>query len=224
MQSIFLQLLSMRCLDLFSGSGSVAKALPEHEVISVDICKKFNPTICVDILLWDYKTIPTGTFDVIWASVPCTEYSKAKSRGVRDLEGADALVAKTLEIIRYFAPRLYFIENPWTGLLKHRDVVAGIPRVDLTYCKYGYRYWKPTCIWGTIEGFTPRFCRKGDRCDAFLHEHNRHPECITNVFKSMTDQKGYRLYQQGMLRAVTGVSARGAVPTDLIRELITNGS
>ena len=35
---------------------------------------------------------------LVAASVPCNEYSQAKKVGVRDMESADKLVRKTLEI------------------------------------------------------------------------------------------------------------------------------
>ena len=71
---------SPRLLELFSGTGSVgkvAKTLPEgFEVISVDNNKKANPTICTDILEWDYKQFEPGYFEVIWASPPCDTFSR----------------------------------------------------------------------------------------------------------------------------------------------------
>ena len=39
------------------------------------------------------------------------------------------------------------MENPQTGLLKEREVVAGLAYVDVTYCSCGYPYKKPTRIW-----------------------------------------------------------------------------
>ena len=72
---------------------------------------------------WDYRGL--GPFDFVWASPPCTQYSRARTTGgARDLEGTDALVAKTLEIIDYFKPRFFLLENPPTGLLKTRAVMA----------------------------------------------------------------------------------------------------
>ena len=62
------------------------------------------------------------------------------------LETADALVQRCLDIIAYWRPRYWFIENPQTGLLKTRDVVQGIPYVDLDYCMYGAPYRKRTRI------------------------------------------------------------------------------
>jgi site-specific DNA-cytosine methylase len=93
----------MRLLELFSGTGSIGVAFEKRgfEVISVDIDPKSNPTFCCDILEFDYRQFPPGHFDVVWASPPCTMYSRARTtaKTPRDLLGADRLVAKTREII-----------------------------------------------------------------------------------------------------------------------------
>ena len=69
----------MRLLELFKGTGSIGKwcekAHPDWDVVSLDILPKFKPTICSDIMDWDYKTYPTGYFDIIWASPECKVYS-----------------------------------------------------------------------------------------------------------------------------------------------------
>ena len=150
----------MRLLELFSGTGSVRKAVGTrfNEIVSIDILQKFKPTEVTNILDWDYRKYPTGHFDVIWASPPCTQYSKAKTQGMRDIEGANAIVKRTLEIIEYFKPRLWFMENPQTGLLKKQDVVKDIPFYDVDYCQYGMLYRKRTRIWTNKLGFTPRLC------------------------------------------------------------------
>ena len=49
---------------------------------------------------------------------------------------ADSIVARTLEIIRHLQPKGWLMENPATGLLKTREVVAGIPFRDVCYCTY----------------------------------------------------------------------------------------
>ena len=75
----------------------------------------------------------------------------------RQLEQADKLVLKALEIIDYFQPETWFLENPRKGLLKSRDYMVGIPFVDIDYCqvaKWGYQ--KPTRFWGsTAVGSLP---------------------------------------------------------------------
>ena len=39
------------------------------------------------------------------------------------------------------------MENPESGLLKSREVVAGLPKRVVDYCKYGKPYRKRTAIW-----------------------------------------------------------------------------
>jgi site-specific DNA-cytosine methylase len=95
----------------------------------------------------------------IWASPECKEYSIAKTHGQRDLAYADKLVKQTIKIIRYFQPRVWFIENPQTGLLKTRPFMKDAPFYDVTYCKYGYLYMKPTRIWTNLQGFKPKYCK-----------------------------------------------------------------
>ena len=102
----------MRILELFAGTSSFGQVADEfeHEVISLD--KDMPASIQYDILDWDYTVYPSTYFNFIWASPPCVEYSIAKTRGIRNLELANALVLKTLEIINYVSPVFYVIENP----------------------------------------------------------------------------------------------------------------
>lgn len=139
----------MKILDLFSGTGSFSKGFDKHaRVVSLDIHPKYNPRICTDILKWNYKMYEPGFFDIIWSSPPCTEYSLAKSVGVRNLKLADAIVKRTLKIIRYLKPKYFFIENP-RGLLRYRPFMLNMNKYlkECTYCKYGSIYKKPTDIW-----------------------------------------------------------------------------
>ena len=152
-----------RALFLCSGTGSVGRPFREAgwEVVDVDRDRRFGAEVVVDILAWDYRAaFEPGYFDVVWASPDCTQYSIARTtaKTPRDLEGADALVAKCIEIMAYLAPRLWFLENPDSGLLKTREVVAGLPYVRVDYCAYGAPYRKRTRIWTNATGWTPRLC------------------------------------------------------------------
>ena len=85
---------------------------------------------------WDYKVFLPGAFDVIWASPPCTEYSRAKTVGVRKIDESNLIVQRTFDIIQYLQPRFYIVENPQTGLLKEQAIMRGRAFKDIDYCKY----------------------------------------------------------------------------------------
>jgi site-specific DNA-cytosine methylase len=176
----------MRLLELFSGTGSVSKAVGHlyDEIVSIDILEKFNPTECADILKWDYKKYPVDYFHTIWASPPCTEYSKAKSQGVRNLALADSIVRRTIEIIEYFNPEKWFIENPQTGLMKDRDFMLGLPFVDVDYCQYGYSYRKRTRIWTNVE-CTGLLCNPAT-CSQMIN--GKHKSSCGNGYKKYTEK------------------------------------
>ena len=162
----------MKLLELFSGTGSVGRVAKNlgHTVVSLDLK---NADINCNILDWDYKIYPVGYFDFIHASPPCTEYSIAKTTGVRKIDEANEIVLKTIEIIEYFNPRIWFIENPQTGLLKIQPFMIGRPFKDVDYCKYDMPYRKRTRLWNNLDEWIPRPLCKGD-CGKM--EGNRHKE------------------------------------------------
>ena len=89
---------------------------------------------------------------MVWASPPCTQYSQARTTGgPPDFVTADACVQRTLDIIEYLRPRHWFVENPmgrYPAALRFRPVMSHLPApLTCTYCMYGKRYMKPTCIW-----------------------------------------------------------------------------
>ena len=185
-------------LDLCSGTGSVGRQLSKrgYKVVSVDVRAVCNPTICVDLLKWDYTRYKPGTFEVIAASPPCTEYSQAKTTRPRDLAKADALVAKVLEIIRYFRPRLWWVENPRTGLLKTRSVIKGLRWLDLDYCQFSdWGYKKPTRFWCSpaIASLNPVLCdpRSCPNVEESTKGTYKHRETLGGGgMKSSTQKKG----------------------------------
>jgi len=176
----------MKVLELFSGTGSVGNVCKElgYEVVSLDLK---DADINCNILNWDYTIYPKGYFDIIWASPPCDTFSCLRRTWIgRKLKAHNGLVCtseliqkdideigvpilrKTEEIIDYFNPTLYFIENPKSGRMK--DYITK-PFYDVDYCKYSdWGYKKPTRIWTNKQGFEPKTC-KGD-CDSI--ENGKH--------------------------------------------------
>ena len=146
----------MKTLELFSGTQSFSKGVlnrfPSASTTTVDLLPLFQPTYVADILTFDYRQFAPETFDIVWASPPCTEYSKAKTRGERNLVLADSLVRKSLEIIDYLKPKAWIIENVGTGLLVQRmeDIRPNLQKVFVDYCCYGKPYRKRTVFWSNI--------------------------------------------------------------------------
>ena len=164
----------MRIWDICCGTKSVSNVWREngHEILTLDIDPKCKPDICQDIMTWEYTDFGLDDPDVIWCSPPCTMYSiaRTKAKTPRDLQSSDAIVQRCLDIIAYWRPKYWFIENPQTGLLKTRQVVQGLDFKDVDYCSYGAPYRKRTRLWGNCT-WTPRP----------LCSHTTHP---------MTAQKG----------------------------------
>ena len=155
----------MRLLELFCGSKSIGKVFEKNgfEVVSLDIDPKFHPTICCDILDFDYRKYQPGSFDVLWSSPPCQMFSslrwclsgRTKKKGITKEQLQNDLInlglpplLKTLEIIKYLKPKIWFIENPQTGLMKD---YLDLPYSDCAYCQYNMEYKKPTRIWNNMN-------------------------------------------------------------------------
>lgn len=155
-----------RMLDLFSGTGSVGDAFRKlgYEVWSVDVDPRNKPTITVDITIWQYwKCFQPKFFDVIGCCPPCTEFSRAMTSRPRDLRKADKTVKVALEIVEYFQPQFWFLENPRHGELASREYMQNLSFVDVDYCLFSnWGYQKPTRVWGSrsLKNLEPRLCEK----------------------------------------------------------------
>lgn len=164
----------MKLLELFSGTHSVGKVAKKlnYEIISLDLA---NADINLNILDWDYKQFKPGHFDIIWASPPCSSFSRlqniwigrirdgkifTKEQLKKDINDKGLpLLDRTLEIIEYFQPKVFFIENPFTGVMKDY-MNDDIPFYVVDYCAYGYKYQKRTIIWSNVKNFNAKLCNK----------------------------------------------------------------
>ena len=187
-----------RVLELFSGTGSVGKVFKARgwEVVSVDIDQKYmEPTHLTDILEWDYaKAYPVGHFDLVFASPPCATFSKLKNaclgrqlkRGVFTMEvmmreerdiGVPCL-RKAEEIIKYFQPKYWILENPQTGRMK--NYMGDTPFNDVSYCQYGFGYRKQTRMWNNITDWKTKTCGK---CCPLYGSHAGLPSTLTMRYR-----------------------------------------
>ena len=158
-----LQRRPLRMLELCCGTKSVSdavkKVFPNAKIITLDHDPVMHPTHEADVTQWDpaaHGYLP-GYFDFVWASPPCTEYSIAKTVGVRNLPLADRTVKAVLNIIDFLQPRHWIIENP-VGLLRLRPFMQNLDgnRVTTTYCHFGFPYRKATDLWTNIPVELPR--------------------------------------------------------------------
>ena len=173
-----------------------------------------------DVLTWYYKSYPPNYFDVIWASPPCETFSTVRRSNIgrngythesieKDmLERGVPLLRRTEEIIQYFKPKLWFMENPQTGKMKD-FVDPSINFYDVDYCKYSdYGYRKRTRIWTNKADFIPKLCQK----DCGYVKDNRH---IMNVTGSA---KGRQNKGQG---GGNNRAPRYKIPASLVKELLS---
>ena len=76
----------MRIIALFAGTGSVGKVFKDWGWDAASLDRDMDADIRADIMDWDYRTYESGCFDVVLSGPPCTEYSRAKTVGVRKIE------------------------------------------------------------------------------------------------------------------------------------------
>lgn len=170
---------TLKVLDLFAGTRSIARAFEErgHKTYSIEWDRR-HPNIdwYVDIFEVTAQDIIErfGKPDVVWASPPCNHFSVASIgkhwiKGTNEPKTEEAkksldLLKHTTTLIEELNPIYYFIENP-RGKMRKVDIMQGLPRYTVTYCQYGDFRMKPTDIWTNHPN--PKFkppCKNGDSC------------------------------------------------------------
>lgn len=156
----------MNALELFSGSchfSQVSESLG-FDAWSVDINKKLNPRVCCNILDFNPQLFPSS-FDIVWASPDCSTFSRQAYSGLWDKKVKKyrvysftpiseksklglALLLRTIDIIKYYSPQVWFIENP-VGRMRHIvEMQQFAPfRYSVNYKDWGFDYSKETDIY-----------------------------------------------------------------------------
>ncbi len=210
----------IKVLELFSGTGSVGKCCNQlgWESISVDMILPADHK--VDIMDFDYKQYPKDYFDIVWASPPCTNYSKLQDSWLgrmrkgelytkeiqeKEMNEDDKLVLKTFEIIDYFNHQYWFVENPASSKMKDRIFMKDKPFYLVDYCMYSdWGYRKRTRIWTNKKDWENKLCNK--KCGNMVGSLHKTNLGNTERIKRVS---GYRTNQQDRYR----------IPEDLIFSL-----
>lgn len=133
-------------VDLCSGLGGASQPALDRgwEVIRVDIEPKFKPDIVADVRALPLKPFP---IDVLWASPPCTEYSRWSMPCwyARDKEPDHSLMEAARKAVGYFKPRYWIIENT-RGAKKFMRGILGPHAVETG----GHVFW------GKLPGLIPQ--------------------------------------------------------------------
>ena len=169
---------------------SLDRDLPEYDKSDKEKKYKSKHHIQSCLLEWDYKNdFKEGDFDIITASPSCFYWSQLRkcwynayyhvetmkfSRTEKDgyikfteKELQDDInkygkpqVDKVIEILEYFKPKYYWIENPKGSSMKDYLYEKGYTNDELvSYCKYGFPYQKHTRFWTNIPNFKGNVCK-----------------------------------------------------------------
>jgi len=152
----------MNIVDLFSGYGGASEAFVEagdlvrRYEIDYSVCEIVPHSVQADLSGFDPGTHIRRTFDhrcanpvdLVWASPPCREFSRAYSAPQAEAERAGieytptdglALVEAAIRIIKKLEPKYWVIENV-AGARKWLEPILGMPKQVIG----------PYCLWGNF--------------------------------------------------------------------------
>tara|TARA_Y100001963_G_C6637018_1_gene379073 strand:+ start:56 stop:703 length:648 start_codon:yes stop_codon:yes gene_type:complete len=210
----------MNVLELFAGSCTFSKEAQQmgYKTFTSDYKQFDGVDYVVDILDFDTSKVPFRP-DLIWASPPCTSFSVAaqwrhwdKLTPISDSARLGiSIVTKTIEIIKELNPIYWYIENP-RGKLRSLDMMIGLPRTTIWYCKYGLDIAKPTDIWSN-NIYNPMFNSNGWK---------PREECF-NGNLDCHHQKTYRKDKHRGSKGLAGLGSpykRAILPIELCKEIL----
>lgn len=155
----------MKSLEVFSGKESVSNFLrsKDWDSTTIDICDRFQPTICSDILNVTKEMLPKN-LDFMWFSPVCRLLSRAANSHhwqkiiisyrvykyipvTSDARNTLLLLNKISEIISWYPGVKFVIENP-IGRIQHMQIIKdlGHYRYAVNYADFGFNYSKETYL------------------------------------------------------------------------------
>lgn len=140
-------------LSLFDYSGNWSEPYKNNNFEVIQIDEKLG----TNILDWDYKIINKDRIFGILAAPPCTDFSlsgacwwKEKDKKGITKKSID-LVKKTLEIINYFNPNFWALENPVGRIEKLIPELKSKKMITFNPCDFGDPYTKKTILYGVFN-------------------------------------------------------------------------
>lgn len=134
-------------IDLCCGLKGFSQAFPQDEVVTIDIERKFKPSIIADVRYLPLKENLQP--ELLLMSPPCERNSIAcpqwPKKGIR--QSLD-IVGACLETVIFLKPKYWLLENP-KGRLRW---FIGKPKQTINYSDFdmNYRAIKPTDLWGNL--------------------------------------------------------------------------
>jgi len=199
---------------------SLDRDLPEYDKSDKERKYKSKHHIKSCLLEWDYKKdFKEGDFDIITASPSCfywshlrkcwynayydvenMKFSRSKKDGYikfTEKELQDDIdkygkpqVDKVIEILEYFKPKYYWIENPKGSSMKDYLYEKGYTNDNLvSYCKYGFPYQKHTRFWTNIPNFKGNVCKNDCEFIIDVNDKKQHNKILGNGYEIINGVK-----------------------------------
>lgn len=142
------------CLDLYSGTGGASEAFRLDDawrVIRVDNDAQFSdvPDTIIQDASWAFNLLADEGIELLWASFPCTEFSRMDQPWTRKLLPPGftpdmSEVVKVCDLINHLKPKYYCIEN----------VRGAIPYLTPLLGKYSHHFG-PYYLWTNLPTIAP---------------------------------------------------------------------
>jgi hypothetical protein len=144
------------CLDLGAGLGGASAAFrdsPDWAVVTLDIDRKFKPTVQADYSHLPFRTalqpemVLSGPDCACFSIMALRHHWKTTPTGPepKDVRTIDAIrdTEDLVKEIKRLDPTFAVVENP-TGMMRH---VLGKPQHAIRMSDYGSKFKKPTDLW-----------------------------------------------------------------------------
>ena len=208
------------CDNLNIDVVSLDRDLPDYDKSDTALKYKSKHHIKSCLLEWDYKKdFKEGEFDIITASPSCFYWSQLRKCWINSYYNVNTMkfsrtekegyikftekelqddinkygkpqVDKIIEILEYFKPKYYWIENPKGSSMKNYLYEKGYKNdIIVSYCKYGFPYQKHTRFWTNIPNFKGNICKNDCEFMVEIDKKLTHNKILGNGYEMINGVK-----------------------------------